>query len=676
MAKNRATIYSNGIADFQRVFKVTKTKPTQIALPVRQQHLGDVLASLTVSGDVKIDSPPSFQPANSDDSNIRVDTSNAIISLAKQLSGSNVEIIPYESKKKLKGRLIGLHSQDTATEGQPVSDDFLVIQTQTGIKKIAIDEIDSLQFSDPGIQAEIDKALARSLQQIKPNSTFVELAVSAKSKSADAVVQYTIPAAAWKISYRMILDGEEPIGFHGHAIVDNNTDEDWKDFWIAVVMGQPITFTTDLAQSKIPNRSHVNIVQEAALGAVLVEEAMEEVERFAVDAMTRGGGPGGGERMSSAKRKASVYIADSDMMQQAAASKKSPPAPAAADPTAVTETGDFCIFECTVPVSIDAHRSAVIPVFQTELGESSAVLHYRETNHPERPYQSIRFKNTTEHSLGRGVCTVYDQTTYAGTCVVPATKPGADALLPHALETSVKVRRTDNPIKNRCIGIRLSDGVGYESHHQTSETEYLINSTRKDARTFILDHDWRLPDAEVTVELTREGSKPVSPELTKLKHASRLDFELEASEKVLIKVTEKRVSKSRVKLIGKKPEDELFRLDWLINNVVESDSSISNDPGVARCIEIQRSIDQRSEQISAAINEIEKFSNRQERLRKNIKSSGADEQSKRWKADLARAEDAIVKVEEEELPGLREAQRELKVELFEAVKELALEWKQ
>ena len=66
MAKNRATIYSNGIADFQRVFKVSKSKPTQIALPVRQQHLGDVLASLTVSGDVKIDSPPSFQPANSD----------------------------------------------------------------------------------------------------------------------------------------------------------------------------------------------------------------------------------------------------------------------------------------------------------------------------------------------------------------------------------------------------------------------------------------------------------------------------------------------------------------------------------------------------------------------------------------------------------------------------------
>ena len=128
----------------------------------------------------------------------------------------------------------------------------------------------------------------------------------------------------------------------------------------------------------------------------------------------------------------------------------------------MTETGDFCIFESATPVSIDARRSAVIPVFQTDLDESSAVLHYRESNHAERPFQSIRFKNTTEHSLGRGVCTVYDETTYVGTCILPATKPDADAMLPHALETSVRVRKKVKPLKNRRVGIRVSEGVGYE----------------------------------------------------------------------------------------------------------------------------------------------------------------------------------------------------------------------
>ena len=74
MTSHRATIYSNGIADFQRVFKVEKGDPKTISIPVRQQHLGDVLASLTVSGLVKIDSPPSFQPANQDETNIHIDT--------------------------------------------------------------------------------------------------------------------------------------------------------------------------------------------------------------------------------------------------------------------------------------------------------------------------------------------------------------------------------------------------------------------------------------------------------------------------------------------------------------------------------------------------------------------------------------------------------------------------
>ena len=69
MQSNRATIYSNGIADFQRVYKVTGDS-TKISIPVRQKHLGDVLASLTISGDVKIVSPPSYQPANLDDGNL------------------------------------------------------------------------------------------------------------------------------------------------------------------------------------------------------------------------------------------------------------------------------------------------------------------------------------------------------------------------------------------------------------------------------------------------------------------------------------------------------------------------------------------------------------------------------------------------------------------------------
>lgn len=268
MTQNRATIYSNGIAELHRVYSVSNKGEARISIPVRQAHLADVLASLTISGDVKIDSPPSYQPANIDESNLRIDTANSLISLASQLAGANVTILQNETEHT--GRLIGHQDQEIVTkQGEAAREKYLVVMVDCAIRRIPLREINSIQFTDPVIQAEIDKALSRRLRDIKPNSTFVDFGLSTTKKSTEAIVQYTIPAAAWKISYRIILLDDNKIEFHGHAIVDNNTDEDWNDFVIAVVMGQPITFSSDLADSKTPHRSHVNIVQNSALGVVL-----------------------------------------------------------------------------------------------------------------------------------------------------------------------------------------------------------------------------------------------------------------------------------------------------------------------------------------------------------------------------------------------------------------------
>ena len=106
MSHNRATIYSNGIAELHRVFSVSKKGETKISIPVRQQHLADVLASLTISGKVKIDSPPSYQPANVDDGNLHIDTQNALISIASQLAGANVTVLQNETEHV--GRLIAV----------------------------------------------------------------------------------------------------------------------------------------------------------------------------------------------------------------------------------------------------------------------------------------------------------------------------------------------------------------------------------------------------------------------------------------------------------------------------------------------------------------------------------------------------------------------------------------
>ena len=666
MPQNRATIYSNGIAELHRVYPVATKKTTQISIPVRQAHLADVLASLTISGDVKIESPPSYQPANIDDSNLHIDTQNALISLAGQLAGANVTIFQNETEHT--GQLIGHQDQEVPSKkGDTVREKYLIVMVDCAIRRIPLREVQSLQFTDPVIQAEIDKALSRRLRDIKPNSTFVDFGLSATEKKTEAIVQYTIPAAAWKISYRIILMDNNKIEFHGHAIVDNNTDEDWNDFVIAVVMGQPITFSSDLADSKTPQRSHVNIVQESALGAIEVEEELMEMSADAMAVASGGGEPEIFRKVKSKRRSRSAGIA---------AAKKAEPLRAESSAQIATaeiaETGDFCIFQSAYPVSIDARRSAVIPVFQTE-SESVAVLHYKYANHSERPYRAIRFLNSLDHSLGRGICSVFDQATYVGNCIVPAMKQGEDSLLPHALEMGVKVKRKIVPTKSRRIGIRISDGVAIESHHNHSQTEYQIRSSSDVSMPFVLDHTSMLGDSKIECCLLRPDGEPETLEIKELAEGCRIEFDLQARDQVVISISETKIHKSRVRLAGSASDQDL-RVQWLYDNFVDANTSVADNPNVKNCIELQRTLDEVLQQLDHAQNEIDRLTHRQERLRKSMKAGVDDQTLLRWQNDLAKSEDAIVQLEDQRIPELADQQLKIRDQLFNALHTLTLDW--
>ncbi|MEM7455025.1 MAG: hypothetical protein AAF456_11805, partial [Planctomycetota bacterium] len=524
----------------------------------------------------------------------------------------------------------------------------------------------TFEFPDAEVQNEIEKALSRQLRAIKPNSTFVDLELKTTVTKANAIVQYTIPAAAWKISYRLILQENGPVAFQGHAIVDNNTDEDWKDFIVSVVMGQPITFATDLAESKTPARDYVNIVQDSAVGNV-------EVER--VIAMATGGGApeSGMDKMMMSDAPVEQRLLKKARGRSGRAYKR---AEAAEMQTAeVEEAGDFCIFESAGPVSIDAHRSASIPVFATTLEESSGVLHYRQSNHADRPYRAVRFKNTTGHSLGRGVCTVYLETTYGGTCVLPASKPGDVDLVPHALETGIRVSAKQKPVNTRRTAIHISSGIAVESRHQVTTTTYHINSSSEDGSTFVIDHVARLgKEADVECQLIRDGEEAELLELSRLTDAVRAEFELSGKEVVSVSFVESCVRKSRINLAGDSPDADRFMIPWLFENIVDSDLSVAGDTAVANCIELQKLLDEKKDQMRHAAAEIKRLTDRQKRLRENISAGGPDQVVGKWQNNLARSEDAIVQLEDERIPELEKAQRQLRSQLYDALKELTLDW--
>ena len=127
MSQNQATIYSNGIAELRRTYSVEKGKSTKVSIPVRQEHLADVLASLTIRGEVKLESPPSFQPANVQDGNLRIDSTDTLLGLLQQLTGAQVEV--RSGSDQMTGQVVGIQEQKTSQGGEAYSQVYVIIHS-------------------------------------------------------------------------------------------------------------------------------------------------------------------------------------------------------------------------------------------------------------------------------------------------------------------------------------------------------------------------------------------------------------------------------------------------------------------------------------------------------------------------------------------------------------------
>ncbi len=659
MSQNRVVLYSNGIADFQRVVKVAATQPTDVSIPVSKKHVADVLASLNIYGDVRFDSTPTFRPATEFDGNITIDPRDSFNALATELSGSKVAV--EKAGGTVEGLLLGTHETQIASTGSPCSKKYLVVSTDQGVKNIAYSDIVSLESKDDTVRAEIDKALKRNYETIKPNSTFVDFSIASISDAnnveqvSEAVVQYAVPVAAWKISYRLIKSGDGDFLLRGFAIVDNNTEEDWNDVMISVVTGEPITFSTDLAEAKTPRRKHVNIVNETALGAVELGQEM-------VMAGARGEG----------FEDAVVYGSPEIEMTRSSGSKKSRPRKLSSIDVADTrEVSDFSVYDAKLPVSIGSNQSAMIPILDLKLGETKTVIHYDSSNHRDRPFRCIEFVNGSKQSLSRGPCNVVIDETYVGSCIVPACKPTETSILPHVLETSVLVDEIHKPNKRKLVRLKVSDGVSVRTFRSERVRVYEINSVGDEAKHFVLDYDSERPDGAITATLTRAKDETIDLQaVSKTKNGYRIRFELMPNDRISIRIVEKILDSHRV-AFGK----EGFALNFF-ENLIESNSTIADDPRIVQCMELQVKIDDKTEELTQQQSEIRQLNKRQERLRKNIGVGSNDEQSNQWRADLASAENRIVEIEETVIPNLEAEKRKIELELFDAAKSLAFDWEE
>ncbi len=670
MPQNRIVVFSNGIADVQRGYVVRGDAPTRISIPVRQDHVGDVLASLNVFGTVRLSSPPSYRPVNQNDGTLTLETKNVLEGLADQLSGAQAAI--DTAAGVVEGVVVGLHGEP---EGKPAERTYiksLVVLGTSGFVRVPLRDITALRFADAGVRDEIDKALKRNFQRIKPHSTFVELTLTTPETETEAVLQYTLPAAAWKISYRLLGKGDGSYELHGFAVVDNNTDEDWNDFRLAVVTGEPITFSTDLAESKTPQRRRVNVVRSDAFGAVEIEDG----EHVVMVAGPAAGAPAGGGAAMGKLRKAagSASVASKSFAYRDAASMDFMEVQADLPKATSREIGDFCVFEADEPVTIGANRSAIVPVFQTALAETRSILHYNESNHAERSFRTVQFKNETGHPLGRGVCTVFEGGTYAGSCVLPASVVGEQTLLAHALESGVKIRRKYVSGRDTVIGLQLSQGACSIRRMHEKTYSYRVENLKDEAFELLVDHEEGLTSPKRRAVVKRaDGEQSLDPS-EKLKSGVRYVVRLAPYETFEVVVHESRVETAVVRFVVGEGAKEELKTAYLQETLIASNGPLSQHAGLTRCLELQKELDAKKQEVADAVGETARLAERQERLRKNIAVGGQDAQTAQWRVDLGKAENRILEIDEQFVPRLREEERTIRNQLRTELQALSAEW--
>ena len=684
---NRATIYSNGIADFRRVVRIEAGAEQRVTIPVRSAHTADVLASLSVLGPVRFAAPPSFRPRGAESDALAFESDDALQSLVLKLVGARVAV--EHGGRVFEGRIVGLQREDRFVDKQKLAEPALVVEDGSGLRKLALREVEALRFVDAEVQGELDKALVQRIESIKPNATFVEFSlVGTSDAAADAIVQYSVPAAAWKISYRLrapsghkggdtanggatdAVEGTATAGdaawsLQAFAIVDNNTDEDWSDVLVAVVTGEPITFASDLAEAKTPQRERVNVVAERALGAV-------EVEASLVPEVAAAGPARAKSMRAQGLFGASAGGAEFDELLDDMA------IPAAHDVANAHEVADFCVFECKEPVSIAAQRSAVLPVLDEQLDDARVVFVYRHDDHPERPFRAVEFVPPGPYSLGRGVCSVFDGVTFVGSAVLGPAKPGERLLLPHALETGIRVRRDGPESRVELASLRVAEGVVETHERRIATTRYALASLRGEASALVIEHDFLIhrgiDDGELrAVLIDSEGTRVAIEASERLAHGYRFRCELPPRAMMELEVEERRVERQAVELLGNAAKDIHF--DWLHSTHVQGGGVLADRAEIQTLIALQAKVDALRKDIDRAAQEQKRLTERAERLRQNITSVGnGDAAAARWTQDLQALENRLVELEDSVLPAMRKRRDEEREALRAALRALSLEW--
>ncbi|HEV3238239.1 MAG TPA: DUF4139 domain-containing protein, partial [Gemmataceae bacterium] len=247
---SQVVLFSSGVGYFQREGEVEGNTRVDLSFPVGD--VNDLLKSLVLQdmgggkiGAVRYDGA---DPLEKTLKSFALDlTGNPTFGeLLNMARGEKIEVTLQQNvtgqPAQMTGIILGMEEQP---EGANKSAHILNLSCAEGIRNVPLNQVQRVRFLNPVLESELRKALEVLAGSHDMQKKTVSLGFSGEGKRP-VRVGYVVDNPIWKTSYRLVVDKNGKLFLQGWAMVENTTDEDWKDVRMALVSGRPISFQTDL----------------------------------------------------------------------------------------------------------------------------------------------------------------------------------------------------------------------------------------------------------------------------------------------------------------------------------------------------------------------------------------------------------------------------------------------
>ena len=640
LALKRVLLSTGGVGYFEYAADVDGD--ATLSLRVGLDQVDDVLKSVVVyddRGEIGSISLPGKTPLREvfREMPFGQDALDSPVALLNTLRGAQVEV---KGARALKGRVLSIKPElQTLSDNQgTITRHRLSLLTESGIRQLVLEETDLLEFSDPNLQGDIDRALKALADLGQRDRRTLEVTVKGDGPRTVRVA-YLIEAPLWKTSYRLTMP-DDPLAteadLQGWATVENLSGEDWKDVELTLVSGNPVTFRQALYESYYVDRPDVPV---SVMGRLMPRADAGTVPSIAAsEKQSLGLG-------AAAKARPRSQMASRAMAMAAPMAADAAPAPDAARIVASesTEATSYVLFRHKQPVSVSNGFSLSIPIVGRTFTAERLAL-YQPGTHATHPLAAVNLTNDSGTALPPGILTLYERgadgrIAYVGDAIMKTVPASEKRLLSYALDQNIRIAR-DNRDDNRIATARIANGLLTLTHRRRLETLYRIQAPARDARRLVIEHP-RHPGWD----LVEPG--PDGVELTASHY--RITRNLEAGAATVMTVAVERTERVEVSLSSLRPEQIRFYSS-------AKELQPAQRRAIAALSEKLKAIEDARNVVALQERKQQDLLNEQERLSNTLRSVPNDSDLfQRYLANMSANEDALEALKQ----GLEAARRDV-----------------